>query len=418
MTELEIVDNNFAPLTAAQDVPPTLSFEDCDLIANAPPRDLSGVQALNLSDCTLDHAALQRWLDACPELAELDIEGSQLGDLLWSSLPAKLKTLAIRGGELRTLLQPRATGGLQVIELTACKLQRVELPKSLDSLSRVSLAYNRELTECPELPWSAAPFQLDLRGCGLTTLPTTGGVDKVATLDASDNPIEALPDSIAQFHSLGTLRLQKCRVQTIDPAIASLPHLRELWLADNPLSQLPDELFDLKSLAVLELARCKLDAWPQHLHEASNLEVLLLAENQIEAVPDDVVELTELRNLSLWKTGLRRLPATLQGLTHLRQLDLSYNPLTNLPELRGLPAFGYLGLCGMRDLDWRQGFDRLAELDRIGNISFTNSNFTAFDRRVLDIPELERLDVNKTPVDAAEWQACRDSHPHVTIWGN
>lgn len=418
MTELEIANDNFAPLTAAQEVPATLSFEDCDLVANAPPRDLSGVQVLNLAACTLDSAALHRWLTACPHLNELDIEECQLGDLSWSSLPAKLQTLAIRGGELRTLTQPRATGGLQVIELTACQLQRVELPKSLGSLQRISLAFNRDLGACPELPWSAAPFALDLRGCGLKALPTPSGIDKVGTLDASDNPIEALPEAIAQYHSLGVLRLQKCRVSSLDPAIQSLPHLRELWLADNPLPHLPDALFTLGSLTVLELARCQLTAWPTQTHEASKLEVLLLAENQIQHVPDDILQLKKLRNLSLWKTGLQSLPKTLQGLTQLQQLDVSYNPLTKLPDLRGLPALGYLGLCGLRDLDWQQGFDRLAALARIRNISLTNSNFATFDRRVLDIPELERLDVNKTPINAAVWQACRKTHPSVTIWGS
>jgi Leucine-rich repeat (LRR) protein len=100
----------------------------------------------------------------------------------------------------------------------------------------------------------------------------------------------------------------------------------------------------------------------------------------------------KLRNLSLWKAGLRKLPASLHDLDCLQQLDLSYNSLTQLPKLSGLPALGYLGLCGLRDLDWQRGFDRLAELAPIKNI-------------------------NKTLVDATVWQECRDSHPHLTIWG-
>lgn len=80
-----------------------------------------------------------------------------------------------------------------------------------------------------------------------------------------------------------------------------------------------------------------------------------------------------------------------RDLAGLEQLALNYNSLTQLPKLSGLPALGYLGLCGLRDLDWQRGFDRLAELARI--------------------------DIDKTLVDATAWQECRDSHPHLTIWG-
>ena len=112
------------------------------------------------------------------------------------------------------------------------------------------------------------------------------------------------------------------------------------------------------------------------------------------------------------------MPESLAGLDKLAQLDVSHNPIKTLPDLSGLPAIAHLGLCGLQELDWQQGFEQLAKLQRIRSIRFTNSKFSTFDARVLEIPGLERIDVNKTPIDAAVWRDFRANHPDVTIWGD
>jgi Leucine-rich repeat (LRR) protein len=417
MSELEITDNDFASLAAAPSPPSQLQIEDCDLVDNAPPRELPGLQQLRLIGCSLNAAALTRWLAACPDLRGLEIEGSHLGELSWSTFPMQLQSLVIHGGTLSKLLSPRTTCGLQVIELSACKLQELALPSSLGSLKRLSLAFNPELGHCPDLPWSSAPFDLDLRGCGLTECPDVSGVDKVGKLDASHNALANIGPAIAKYHSLSILRAQKSGVRSIDGAIGSLAHLAEVWLAGNPIDELPDELCRLNTLTLLELARCQLRAWPAALASAPSLEVLLLAENRIESVPDAVTGMANLRNLSLWKTGLKILPSSLRGLRKLRQLDISYNPIPELPNLADNPALQFLGLCGLNCLDWPSAFERLAELSHIRNISFTNSNFDHFDARVLSVPGLERIDVNKTSVDPSVWRSHRAAHPGITIWG-
>lgn len=418
MSELELQDNDFTALRdPAAKLPRSLSIEDCDLVATAPPRQLDGVEQLDLIDCALDSTSLEQWLAACPDLKSLDIEGATLGDLTWSTFPYRLQQLYIRGGKLSSLRSPPKTCGINVLELTACGMTAIELPSSLPSCTRISLAFNDELLACPDLPWSATPFELDLRGCGLTDWPKVHGSNKVRKIDLSDNQLGGIPESIGEWHSLECLRLQDCAVATIDPAIASCKHLSELWLADNPLNELPAGVCELSRLQVLELKRCGLSFWPEPLCKLQELEALLLNENQIERVPESIVSLRNLRNLMLWKTGLRELPASLSQLKNLQQLEISYNPLTKLPQLADLPQLGYLGLCGLRDLDWPHAFDTLAALERIGTISFSNSTFATFDLRVLAIPGLRRLDVNKTRIDAAVWQECRERAAHVTIWG-
>ena len=167
---------------------------------------------------------------------------------------------------------------------------------------------------------------------------------------------------------------------------------------------------------MLELVRCQLQAWPEALGNLQTLEALLMSENHITRVPDSVLGMRNLRNLQLWKTGLQQLPTSLRGLEALQQLEISYNPLKTLPDFTGLAALEHLGLCGLRDLDWQQGFERLAEIRSIRNISFTNCEFEQFDPRVLAIPGLTRVDVNKTPVTESEWQKLRAAHPAITIW--
>ncbi|MGK0155736.1 MAG: Leucine-rich repeat (LRR) protein [Neolewinella sp.] len=416
MSELEIAANDFAPLLAAESIPERLEFEDCDLNKHAPPRNLAGLKSLQVIDCTLDGAGLKRWLSACPDLEELGISGAQLGALTWDMLPKFLQQLHVHGGELTSLLEPPATCGLQVLSLTACKLQAVELPKSLSGLRNIDLSWNQALGKCPDLPWAAKPFALDLRECGLTAWPDVDGCDKVSILNLSHNAIAAVPEAVKAYYSLETLLLQACGLTAIDPAIAELKFLTGVWLKDNPLHELPTGLGELANLKVLEVVRCQLQSWPAVLANVQTLETLLMSENHITQVPDSITSMRKLRSLHLWKTGLQQLPASLRGLDELQQLEISYNPLTVLPDLAGLPSLAYLGLCGLRDLDWQQGFDRLAELQRIGTISFTNCKFERFDLRVLQIPGLTRIDVNKTPVVASEWQQLRSAHPDLTIW--
>jgi len=88
-----------------------------------------------------------------------------------------------------------------------------------------------------------------------------------------------------------------------------------------------------------------------------------------------------------------------------------------VPERLGFDGCDLVATPPRRDLDWQQGFEQLATLPRIRTISFTNANFTTFDARVLKVKGLKRIDVNKTPVDAAGWRDYRAAHPNVTIWG-
>lgn len=417
MSELLITENDFAPLRDGSVVPEVLNIEGCDLVAHGPPRDLAGLVELNIEGGNVDGPALQRWLAVCPDLSSLDVEGAALGELSWRVLPSRLQQLSLRLGELTAMVDPPATSGLKVIELTSCGLQSVELSPSLSGLERISLAYNPDLRACPDLPWSAKPFSVDLRGCGLKAWPTVSGVEKVSVLDLSFNPVGRVPQEVQSWSSLSVLRMADCAVTEIDEVIGTVPYLRELWLKDNALAQLPDGLGELSSLRVLDLSRCQLAELPECVGKLHALETLLLSENPLPKLPESILGLKSLRNLQLWKTGLTSMPASLSGLDNLRQLELSYNPLERLPDLRELPALGYLGLCGLRALDWRQGFDCLANLQCVGNVSFTNNDFETFDDRVFKIHGLQRIDVNKTGVDGAEWQGYREEFPDVTIWG-
>ena len=416
MSELLITENDFAPLSGGSVVPEVLHIEDCDLVAHGPPRDLAGLVELNIEGGKVDGPALQRWLAVCPDLSSLDVEGANLGELSWRVLPRRLTSLSIRLGELTRFTDPPATSGLMIIELTSCGLQSVELTPSLPGLQRISLAYNPDLRACPNLPWSAAPFTLDLRGCGLTAWPGVSGVEKVSELDLSFNPVGRVPKEVQSWSSLSVLRMAECAVTDLDEAVGTLSHLRELWLKDNALGQLPGGLAELSCLRVLDLSSCQLTELPECVGQLHALEALLLSENPLPRLPESILGMKNLRSLQLWKTGLVSLPAALAGLDNLRQLELSYNPLERLPDFRGLPALGYLGLCGLRALDWQQGFDRLAELQCVGQISFTNNDFETFDERVFQIPGLKRIDANKTGVEGAEWQRYRERFPDVILW--
>lgn len=417
MDPLPIIDDDFGPLERAAAIPTGLELERCDLVTHGPPRELAGLEKMSIHACRLTPEALQRWTVGCPDLRNLDLEGVDIGGLGWKQLPCRLRSFSAHAGRLNELVDPPAVSGIVHLDLENCGLERLELLPSMPSLERISLSHNGSLRGCPDLPWSARPFRLDLDSCDLTRWPMVAGAEKVSALDLSCNRMQAWPDALDDWSGLESLRIKQCGLRRVGRSIRSLTALRELLILENPLEEWPHGLHELPALRVLLLPGCRLAEVPAAVGELSRLEVLELHRNPLRELPEEILQLRNLRRLGLWHTQLDRLPPSLSDLSRLRLLDVGYTSLTRLPDMIDLGELDSLGLCGLRRLDWEQGFEVLAGLRQVREISFTDNEFEHFDRRVMEIPGLQRININKTRVAPGAWQALREEFPNVVVWG-
>jgi hypothetical protein len=163
---------------------------------------------------------------------------------------------------------------------------------------------------------------LDLRGCGLTELPTQvlALADTLQVLDLSGNALTTLPEGLARCTRLHTLFASNNRFTVLPkvlgrlpqldtlgfkanqisevPAGALAPMLRWLILTDNRIPALPDSLCDCARLQKLMLAGNRLQHWPNGLGRLQRLELLRLSANRFEhlaqALPDELLALPQL----------------------------------------------------------------------------------------------------------------------------
>ena len=415
MSELVILGNEMQPLWETQHK--IVVLEECDLSDLRPTGVVESVQELTLEYCRVNPASLRAWLHAFPNLRRLYLSGLPLGKLHWGQLPAGLEELILTGGRLKELLGAPQELPLQTLHLQACQLQQLDLPERLPALLDLNLSYNADLRQMPKLPQSLSNFKLNLTGCGLVDFPDGNRVDRVEALTISSNPIRVIPESIGKWMGLRTLIAAKSALVRIHSELANCRGIRHLNLKDNPLAHWPLGISELRKLEKLDLTRTQLMEVPDSVGNLRSLSVIKLDDNPITRISDSLTRLERLESLSLWKSSLFDLPHDFSGLKSLRQLDLSYNPATRLPDLRELKNLRFLGLAGLRQLDWPEAFAMLSELRQCHQISLTNSNFKEFDGRLFRIPGLRRLDINGTLPAAEYWQKAGAENPEIVIWG-
>jgi len=223
-------------------------------------------------------------------------------------------------------------------------------------------------------------YVLLLESMGLEQLPEGFllGFPRLEELELQNNRLTRIPPVVALLTDLNTLTLDNNRLQdspTMFAALRNLTNLQLLTLGDNPMAITPQAatvLGNLRGLTMLSLDRLQMDdparvlaplrrlpylgslwlrdnqmvmtpAIMQSLSQLRALDYLDLSGNPL-GEPLDVGSLTDLAVLNLHDCGLTRWPEGLTALMSrrpltLRSVSLEDNPITEVPELAGLPFF-------------------------------------------------------------------------------
>jgi len=239
--------------------------------------------------------------------------------------------------------------------------------------------------------------ELKLNGIGLTELPESlWQMDKLETLDLSDNELSLLPEALGQLVKLLALNLSNNQIATMPEWLGQLKQLLTLKVSNNKLATLPDSLGSLVQLRTLHLSNNQLAKLPDSLGSLVKLRTLHLSNNQLATLPDSLGSLVQLRTLNLSNNRLAIMPEWLGQLKELQSLDLARNRLVLLPESLGQ-------LTQLRDLSISRNKltmlpESLSQLKKLKSLDFNVNNISVLPETIAMLPELLELRFNENGV--------------------
>jgi Leucine-rich repeat (LRR) protein len=171
-----------------------------------------------------------------------------------------------------------------------------------------------------------------LRDAGLHEIPSVVFSDAdlskvVKTLDASNNKLTRVPETIGNLTDLRRLTLTRNRITALPEDLGKCANLRTLVLDANRLH----ETFSTAVDSCLFFARL------------SKLKTLSLRENGLTVLPDSIGCLVALTTLDVSGNALRALPSTIGRCVALESLDASRQPPASSSESFRVPE--ELGEC-------------------------------------------------------------------------
>ena len=245
---------------------------------------------------------------------------SAMDDDVQGMIFAGLDTLDLHGNHLQLL--PLGLRRLQ--HLTTLNISKNRLGnKSLNIITQVKSLRNLRL----------ADNSLD----GVLT-PQLANMEKLETLDISNNAITALPPNIDSNTKLRVLNVAGNQVSSLSfELLESLP-LIEIDAARNRLSGalFPTGVTGLLDLKTLDVANNALTSIGEsRAIELPSLQSLNVMENRISQMPD-MLGWTELLTLVMAGNRLALVPESIIALKKLKSIDFSRNDIRKLDERLGL----------------------------------------------------------------------------------
>ncbi len=141
----------------------------------------------------------------------------------------------------------------------------------------------------------------------------------------------SLPPEISKLEKLTTLDISDNKLTSLPPEISKLEKLTQLDISGNKLTSLPFGISKLKNLIQLDISGNKLTYLPSEISKLKNLKELGISENKLISLPPGISELKNLTQLDISRNQLTSLPPEIKELTNLTQLDISGNQLPSLP---------------------------------------------------------------------------------------
>ena len=179
-------------------------------------------------------------------------------------------------------------------------------------------------------------------------------LDQIESLNLTNRGLKELPPFIASLTHLKFLYLDNNRLIFV-PEIGKLVLLEEISIENNELTLIPEAFNHLRNLKLLNLSKnhlkclnsslfcglsnlttlwlnnCELMYLPKEIGSLKYLEKFGIKNNSLQDLPDEIGLLPKLQWLNIEKNELLYLPRQFDLLKSLNYLNLSRNKLENVP---------------------------------------------------------------------------------------
>ncbi|XP_061827764.1 leucine-rich repeat and calponin homology domain-containing protein 1 isoform X2 [Nerophis lumbriciformis] len=218
-------------------------------------------------------------------------------------------------------------------------------------------AINLSARKLKEFPRTAAnhdlsdTVQADLSRNRLAEVPSeVCNLVALETLNLYHNCIRTIPDSIISLQSLTSLNLSRNQLGALPACLCTLP-LRVLNASNNKLVSLPESVGQLQRLMELDISCNEITALPRHIGRLRALRELNVRRNLLCVLPEDLAHLP-LVKLDFSCNKVSTIPVCYRKMRQLQALRLENNPLQSPPAqicLKGkVHIFKYLSMEACR----------------------------------------------------------------------
>nr|XP_040058425.1 leucine-rich repeat and calponin homology domain-containing protein 1 isoform X9 [Gasterosteus aculeatus aculeatus] len=170
------------------------------------------------------------------------------------------------------------------------------------------------------------------------------------TLNLYHNCIRTIPDSIITLQSLTSLNLSRNQLGALPACLCGLP-LRVLNASNNKLVSLPETIGQLHCLMELDISCNEITALPRHIGRLKALRELNVRRNLLCVLPEDLAGLP-LVKFDFSCNKVSTIPVCYRKMKHLQSLQLENNPLQSPPAqicIKGkVHIFKYLSIEACR----------------------------------------------------------------------
>ncbi|CAM4603799.1 unnamed protein product [Leuciscus chuanchicus] len=170
------------------------------------------------------------------------------------------------------------------------------------------------------------------------------------TLNLYHNCIKGIPDTIISLQSLTCLNISRNQLSVLPACVCGLP-LRVLNASNNKLNALPESIGQLTNLMELDVSCNEITALPRHIGRLKALRELNVHRNLLCVLPEDLADLP-LVKFDFSCNKVSTIPVCYRKMTQLQSLQLEINPLQSPPAqicMKGkIHIFKYLAMEACR----------------------------------------------------------------------
>uniref|UniRef100_A0A9J8BQ66 Leucine rich repeats and calponin homology domain containing 1 n=1 Tax=Cyprinus carpio carpio TaxID=630221 RepID=A0A9J8BQ66_CYPCA len=240
------------------------------------------------------------------------------------------------------------------------------------------------------------------------------------TLNLYHNCIKSIPDTTISLQSLTYLNISRNQLSVLPACVCGLP-LRVLNASNNKLNALPESIGQLTNLMELDVSCNEITALPRHIGQLKALRELNVHRNLLCVLPEDVADLP-LVKFDFSCNKVSTIPVCYRKMTQLQSLQLENNPLQSPPAqicMKGkIHVFKYLAMEACRsdkmaDALYLPDIDQHKKLDSDSGVGSDNGDKRLSATEPSDEDSFS-LNVPMTNITEEEGLSKDDSSEHIS----